>query len=167
MQKCNGRDLHGVLLILIAVTPSMLIVLCESMMSRPPRQQVQRMRQHQQNRRERTSRARRTPRQIHNQRISQRPANRTAQRCQRRLQQPIGSHTLRQSIDQPLTDHPRSLRRHIPLRQPGPSRRHNQVYNFRVTSQRLSDLVDLIRQHLAQHLPHPGIFQQLAHSRPR
>jgi hypothetical protein len=136
-------------------------------MLRAPGQQIQRMRQHRQNCRQRTLCPRRAARQVHNQRASQRPAHRPAQRSQRRMQQPIGTHPFRQSVDQPFTDQPCSLRRYIPRRQSRPPGCHNQTRTACMTPQRRSNQIQLIGQRLLRRNPHSCSLQQLADSRSR
>jgi hypothetical protein len=166
MQKENRRDLHRGRTILPVVHASMLASLCTTRMRRSPGQQVQRMWQQRQNRLQRTLRPRRTSRQIHDQRSSNRPAHRPAQRSQRSMPQPIRPHALRQPIHQPLAHQSRSLRRHIPGRQPGPSGRHNQPCLLRMATQCRYDQIELIRHRLHVNRSYVSVFQQCANRRP-
>jgi hypothetical protein len=124
------------------------------------------MRKQRQNRPQRALRSRRAARQVYDQRLSQRPANRTAQRSKRRMPQSISAHLFRQSVDQPFTDQPRGLRSHVPRSQPGTPRSHNQVRALCVPSQRYSDQIQLIRKRLCRHQARTSGLQQLADSRP-
>ena len=66
--------------------------------------------------------------QVHDQRLPQRPAHRTAQRSKRRMQQSIGAHPFRQSVDQsvrrpaswPPESRPAQPARYPPSSQSGP-----------------------------------------------
>ncbi len=136
-------------------------------MLRASSQQIKRVRQDRQNRRQRTLRPCRAPRQIHDQCLSQRPTYPTTQRSKRSMPQPLGAHTLRQSVDHPFTDQPRSLRRYIPRSQPRPSSSHNQTRTCRVTAQRRGNQIQLIRQSLRRHCTDASHLQQLANRRSR
>jgi hypothetical protein len=144
----------------------MLIAIGSRVMFRPPRQQIKRVWQHRQNRRQRSLRPRRAARQIHDQRLSKRPTHRTTQRSKRSMPQALGAHTLRQSIDHPFTDQLRSLRRYIPRSQPRPSSSHNQTRTGRVTPQSRCNQVHIIRQNLVRHHNHPSDIQQLTNCGP-
>jgi hypothetical protein len=145
----------------------MLIPIGDCRMPRPSSQQIKGMRQQRQNRRQRTLCPRRAARQVHNQRPSQRPAHRTAQSGKRRMQQPIGAHAFRQSINQPFTDQPRCLRRHIPRSQPCSPCCHNEICAPGMKPQRRRNQVHLIRQRLGRHRANSGTLQQLANRRSR
>jgi hypothetical protein len=145
----------------------MLIPIRDRRMPRPSGQQIKGVRQQRQNRRQRTLRPRRTARQVHNQSASQRPAHRTAQRSKRRMQQPIGAHAFRQSVDQPFADQPRSLRRHVPRSQSCSARCHNQICALGMMPQPRCNQIHLIRQGLRRHHIHSGSRQQLANRRSR
>jgi len=136
-------------------------------MRRAPSQQIKRMRQHRQNRSQGTLRPGRTTRQIHDQRASQRPAHRTAERSQRSMQQSFSSHALRQSVDHSFADQPRSLRSHISRSQPRPTCSHNQVRACRMTSQGSGNQIQLIRQNLSRRHMNSSGLQQLTDRRSR
>ena len=131
-------------------------------MLRAPGQQIQRVRQHRQNRRQGALRPGRTARQVHDQRASKRPTHSTTQRCKRSMQQPLGAHALGQTIDHPFADQPRSLRRHIPRSQPRPTCSHNQSRTGRMTPQRCGNQIHLIGQNLGSNHTESSGLQHLA-----
>jgi hypothetical protein len=145
----------------------MLIPLQTRRMLRTPCQQIKCMRQHRQNRREGTLRPGRTPRQVHDQRATKRPAHCTTERSKRSLQHPLGAHTLRQSVDHPFADESRGLRRHIPRSQPRPACRRNQDCTGRMTAQRRGYQIQLIGQNLGGGNTESSGLQYLADCRPR
>jgi hypothetical protein len=122
--------------------------------------------QQRQNRRQRTLRPRRAPWQVHNQSGSPRPAHRAAQRGKRRMQEPIGAHPFRQSVDHPFTDHPGSLWCHVAGGQPGPSSSHDQICALCITSQRRGNQIQFIGQYLRCNQTRFGSLQQLTDNRP-
>jgi hypothetical protein len=129
-------------------------------------QQIQRVRQQRQNRRQGTPRPCRAARQVHDQRGSQCPAHCATQRSKRRMSQSLSAHPLRQSIDYSFTNQLRGLRRHIPCSHPGSTRGHNQICILRMAPQRRSNHIQFVGQYLCRHNAYPGILQQLADSRP-
>ena len=155
MKKCNWRDLHGVSLILPVHAVRRWVASGIHGMLRSPRQQIQSMRQQRHNCFQRTLRSRRTAGQIDDQRRAKRPADRSAQRSQWRVPQPLGTHPFGHSVYQPVTNQPRGVRRHIARSQTRPARRHNQPRNLRVPSQCPGNQLQFVGQHLQQPLPSP------------
>jgi hypothetical protein len=162
-------DLHGVCLILPARYPSieatMLIPVSGGRVVRPPSQQIECVRQQRQNRRKRTLRPGRATRQIDNQRATQSPAHRSAQSGKRSMQQAVGAHLLRQSLDHPLADLPCGLGSYIPRAQPRSARGHDKTCALCMASQRLGNLIQLIWQRLHRDHTDPGRLQRLADRR--
>ena len=115
---------------------------------------------------------RRTPRQVHHQRRSaanprDRPTHRPAQRSHRRLRQAHRPHPFAHPIDHPVAHRPCRLRRDIPLRQPRPTCRHDQIHGQRIIPQRRLDPLPLIWKYLQPSPPEPRLAQHRHHSRPR
>jgi len=119
---------------------------------RLPSQQVQRMGQQRQYRPQRALRARRTPRQIHDQTSPCNPTNPSSQRRKRRMPRSILPYQLRQPRHHPLAHRQRSLRRNIPLRQPGPAGSHHQRRALRYLTQHPNQPIQLIRNHPKVHI---------------
>ena len=130
-----------------------------------PRQQVQRMWQQRGNYSQRTLSPRRTSRQIHDERLAGDPADRSAQRCKRRMLQAIRTHSFGQSVDQPLTHQPGGVWSDIPLGQSGASGGDDQLGLPRIVPQCRDDRIDLIRQRPHLHCANSGRFKQAGNRR--
>ena len=111
-------------------------------------QQIERVGQQRKNRRERSSRTGRTPREVDDQGAPYRTADCAAQRSKRGVQKTFGAHALGQAIDEPVADKPRGLRGNVSRGQSCASGGHDKICAGCVTSQSRSDEIQLIGERL-------------------
>jgi len=120
-------------------------------MRRPPRDQLQRMRQQIHHRLQRLDRPRRTARQIQDQARSPNTAHRTAQRSKARLAHSLQSHLLRDPVYQPIAHRARSFRRHVARSDSRPARGYHQSSRPAQLNQFLLNRGALVGNYAARH----------------
>ena len=127
-----------------------------------PGEQIERVREHRQNSRQRGSRPRRAARQIDDQGRPQSATDGAAQRGKRCMQQPFSAHPLSQAIDKTIADLPRCFGSDVALGDTRPSGRDDEIRCLGVPPQGRRDQIDLIRQNRAGPKLSTRGLQQLA-----
>jgi hypothetical protein len=136
-------------------------------MPRRSRQQIQRMRQQPQHCQQGALRARRTSRQVQNQRTAANPTNSTPQRRKRSMPHTLLPYQLRHPRHHSLAHIQRRFRSHIASRQSCPSGRHHQRSSTGCFTQGRRNFPTLIGNHLDCGNGSAGRRQHALHRRPR
>lgn len=115
-------------------------------MRRPPREQVESMRQKRQDRRQRALRSGGAAWEVDDQGAADGAAHGTAECRERRMAQSIGAHPLSQALDDTVADQPGGIGSDIARREAGASGGNDEVCSACMVTQGLDDLVEVVRK---------------------